>query len=317
MVPGPFATIEPVHSPSTLWWRAYLAPRFWPTWALFALLWPVTRLPFGWQMGIGSAIGALARRFARRRRHIAEVNIGLCFPELTPDQRRRLLRRHFDALGRGVVETALCWWGREAPLRKRTLVVGREHLQRALQDGRGVLLLSAHFTTLELGGRLLALDTPFHVLYRRHKNPLFERVMHNARTRRFEKAIPRDDVRALLGSLKDGRAVWYAPDQNHGGPQSAFVPFFGVQASTLTTTSRLARLSGAAVVPFFQMRLPRDEGYLLLLCPPLEDFPGADPRADSARINALLEDVIREMPEQYLWVHRRFKTRPPGEAAPY
>jgi len=141
--------------------------------------------------------------------------------------------------------------------------------------------------------------------------------MRRARKRRFEKAIPRNNTRALLASLKDNMPVWYAPDQNHAGPQSVFVPFFGITASTLAATSRLANVSGASVVPFFQMRLPGNQGYLLLLCPALDDFPGNDPETDTARINRLLEDVIREMPEQYLWLHRRFKTRPQGEPYPY
>ena len=252
-----------------------------------------------------------------RRPVWAAVNLRLCFPGQSEDERRRLLKAHFDALGKGVVETALAWWGRSAPLQDRVRVVGLQHLQAARATGRGVILLSAHFTTLELGGRLLALQTPFHVLYRQHKNPLFEAVMQRARRRRFERAIARDDTRALLASLKAGMPVWYAPDQNHAGPQAVFVPFFGVPASTLTATARLARLSGAPVVPFFQARLPGSAGYLLVLCPALEDFPGADIEQDTARINQLLESVIREIPEQYLWVHRRFKTRPAGDPYPY
>ena len=299
------------------WWLRFVAPRFWPTWLMFGSLWLVTRLPFGWQMAIGRLIGALALRLAGRRRHIATVNLRLCFPDQSEDQRQRLLKGHFDALGRGVVETALAWWGRSAPLRDKARMVGLEHLQRAQSKGRGVILLSAHFTTLELGGRLLALESPFHVLYRKHKNPLFETVMQRARRRRFERAIPRDDTRALLASLKSGMPVWYAPDQNHAGPQAVFVPFFGIPASTLTATARLARLSGAPVVPFFPVRLPGSEGYLLVLCPALEDFPGGDIEQDTARINRLIEDVVREIPEQYLWVHRRFKTRPAGERYPY
>ncbi|MFQ5645260.1 MAG: LpxL/LpxP family Kdo(2)-lipid IV(A) lauroyl/palmitoleoyl acyltransferase [Thiogranum sp.] len=306
-----------VHTDSPTWWLRFSAPRFWPTWLMFAVLWLVTRLPFAWQMGFGSLLGRIAWRLARRRRHIAEVNIRLCFPQLDNNARNELARAHFRSLGRGIVETALCWWGREAQLRKKFTLIGNDYLSTALARGKGVILLSAHFTTLELGGRLLALDTPFHVLYRQHKNPLFEHVMRRARKRRFEKAIPRNDTRALLNSLRNGMPVWYAPDQNHGGPQSVFVPFFGIPTSTLTATARLAKASGAAVVPFFPTRLPGNRGYLLTLCPALENFPGDDPRADTARINALLEGVIREMPEQYLWVHRRFKTRPEGEPYPY
>lgn len=299
------------------WWLRFLAPGLWPTWLMFGVLWLVTRLPFGTQMTIGRLIGALALRLARRRRHIAAVNLELCFPTMDAGERRKLLEAHFDSLGKGVVETALAWWGRAGQLRDQVCLVGHEHLQEARARGRGVILLSAHFTTLELGGRLLALHSPFHVLYRRHSNPLFERVMQRARQRRFERAIPRDDTRALLASLKAGMPVWYAPDQNHAGPQSVFAPFFDIQASTLTATSRLARLSGAAVVPFFQARLPDNTGYLLVLCPALEPFPGQDAEQDAARINRLIESVVREIPEQYLWVHRRFKTRPAGQPSPY
>ncbi len=302
---------------SSSWWSSYRQPRFWPLWALFGLLWLLTRLPFGLQMRIGRVIGGLTRRLARRRREIAQTNLRLCFPELDAAQRQRLLAQHFCALGQGVVETALCWWGRDATLRARYQLVGERHLQAARQRGRGVILLSAHFTTLELGGRLLALTQPFHVLYRRHKNPLFEAVMQRARQRRFQSAIARENTRALLGRLRENQVVWYAPDQNHGGDHSVFAPFFGVSAATLTTTSRLARLSGAAVVPFFPLRLPRTQGYILVLCPALEDFPGPDPQSDAARINRLIESVVLEAPEQYLWVHRRFKTRPAGEPSPY
>jgi len=299
------------------WWLCCLQPRYWPTWLLFLLMWLLTRLPYALQMRAGQLIGRLAYHLARRRRRIAEVNIRLCFPDLDTHRQAALVRAHFLSLGQGMVETALCWWGRESQLRHRFLLIGEHHLEAALQRGNGVILLSAHFTTLELGGRLLALRQAFHVLYRQHRNRLFESVMRRSRARRFRSAIARDDTRALLNRLKDNQAVWYAPDQNHGGPQSLFAPFFGVQASTLTSTSRLAKISSAAVVPFFQTRLPGNHGYLLVICPALADFPGDDPQADAARVNHLIETVVREMPEQYLWVHRRFKTRPPGEHDPY
>ncbi len=295
----------------------FLMPRFWPTWLMFGVLRSIILLPWRWQMRIGRLMGRLALQLAKQRRHIAEVNLALCFPEQTPPQRAALLKAHFESLGCGIIETALCWWGNEKTLRGITRINGLEHLEAAQARGKGVILLSAHFTTLELGGRLLALHAPFHVLYRQHKNPLFETVMRRSRERRFDKAIARDDMRGLLASLKNGMPVWYAPDQNHGGSQSVFAPFFGVQASTLGTPSRIAKLSGAAVVPFYPCRLADGSGYQLTLYPALEDFPSDDPVQDATRLNALLEAVIREMPEQYLWVHRRFKTRPEGEAYPY
>jgi KDO2-lipid IV(A) lauroyltransferase len=155
------------------------------------------------------------------------------------------------------------------------------------------------------------------VVYRQYRNPLLESLTRAARSERFEKAIPKRDTRALLASLKAGMPVWYAPDQHAGGPNSTVAPFFGIPASTLTTTSRIARISGAPVVPFFQMRLEDDSGYLLVVCPALEDFPGESPEADAARLNRLFEDVIREMPAQYLWVHRRFKTVDDVQRSPY
>jgi len=284
---------------------------------MFGVLWLVTRLPWHLQMRIGSGIGWLALRLARHRRHITRVNLDLCFPELDKHQRQALLEQHFRSLGQGIVETAMCWWGREKQLEKLFTITGEHYLQDALSAGRGVILLSAHFTTLEIGGRLLAMAQPFHVLYRPHKNALFEAVMHKSRTRRFEKAIPRNDTRSLLRSLKENGIVWFAPDQDHGLKHSVFAPFFGIQVATLSTTSRLAEISSAPVVPFFPYRLPQDRGYLLCLCPALTDFPTGDARADASRINQLIEQVIREMPDQYLWAHRRFKTRPDGEQNPY
>ena len=241
------------------------------------------------------------------------MNFSLCFPELTDQQRQKLLVDHFASLGIGIMETAMSWWATKKQLQKLVSIDGLQHLHDALQGGKGVILLSAHFTTLEIGGRLLALYAPFHVMYREHKNPVIERVMRNARTRNFDKAIQRKDLRTLLHSLKQNLPVWYAPDQDYGRKHSIFAPFFGVQAASITATSRIARMSGAAIVPFFQTRLPDNRGYRLTLYPALQDFPGENVEDDTRRINELVEAAIREQPEQYLWVHRRFKTRPPGE----
>ncbi|MGB5443531.1 MAG: LpxL/LpxP family Kdo(2)-lipid IV(A) lauroyl/palmitoleoyl acyltransferase [Gammaproteobacteria bacterium] len=287
--------------------------RYWPTWIGLGLLWCLSRLPYAWQTAIGRVLGNMFRRLAASRRQIAQVNFSLCFPELTDQQRRKLLADHFASLGIGIMETAMSWWATKKQLQKLVSIDGLQHLHDALQGGKGVILLSAHFTTLEIGGRLLALHAPFHVMYREHKNPVIERVMRNARTRNFDKAIQRKDLRTLLHSLKQNLPVWYAPDQDYGSKHSIFAPFFGVQAASITATSRIARMSGAAIVPFFQTRLPDNKGYRLTLYPALQDFPGENVEQDTRRINELVEAAIREQPEQYLWVHRRFKTRPPGE----
>ncbi len=297
--------------------QRFVAPRYWPTWLGLGMLRLLALLPFAWQVRIGAALGCLALRFSPHRCHVTRVNLDLCFPELDAGQRHTLLLKHFESLGIGMLETALSWWGAPGRLRPLTHIEGLEHLHAALAHGKGVILLSAHFTTLEIGGRLLAQHAPFHVMYREHKNPLFEAVMKRARERHYDKAIERSDIRGMLRSLKDNHPVWYAPDQNYGREHSTFVPFFGIPASTITATSRLARMSGAAVVPFFQERLPGGAGYRLRLQPALENFPGDDLEQDTQRVNAVIEAEIRRVPEQYLWTHRRFKTRPPGEADVY
>jgi KDO2-lipid IV(A) lauroyltransferase len=284
---------------------------------VLGIMWVVAQLPYGLQMATGRTLGRMMAGLGRRRRRIAEINLGLCFPELDERERQALLLDHFRSLGMGMVETAMSWWTPAERLKGLARIEGLEHLDRALARGKGVILLSGHFTSLEIGGRLLALFAPFHVLYRRHKNPLFEAVMKRARERNFDQAIPREDMRAMLRSLKQNMPVWYAADQDYGREKSVFAPFFGIPAATITATSRLAQRSGAAVVPFSQRRLEDGSGYLLRLQPALDDFPGANPEADVSRINRILERQVREMPEQYLWVHRRFKTRPEGTHSVY
>jgi len=284
------------------------------TW--LALLHAASLLPFGWQLTIGKGLGNVLYLTARRRRRIAETNIRLCFPEKSPKERRRILKKNFQFMGQAIFEIAFTWWARDARLAGMAKFQGLEHLEGALKQGRGAILLSAHFTSLEIGGRLLATRIAFHGIYRPHKNKVFETAMKRGRERHIRKAIPRNDTRSILRSLKSGTPVWYAPDQNYGKEHSIFVPFFGIPASTITATSRLAKLSQAPVVPFFTRRLNNGQ-YCLHLLPPLEDFPSADIAADTLRINKLIENEIRLAPEQYLWAHRRFKTRPPSMTPVY
>lgn len=295
-----------------------LRPTYWLVWIGLGLMKLMAALPFHWQVAVGRRLGRLMGKIARRRRRIAAINLELCFPKLPPEERATLLDEHFMALGLGLFETAMAWWASDEKLQCLARVKGTEHLEQALARGKGVIILTGHFTTLELGARFITWHQPFHAMYRVHKNQLYERVMRRERERRSGfPPLSHEDIRGLLRAFKKGRAVWYAPDQNHGSRNSVFVPFFGVAACTVMATSRLAAMSGAAVVPYFPKRLPGVAGYEVTILPALTDFPSGDVEADTRRINALLEDHIQQVPEQYLWVHRRFKTQPPGKTSPY
>jgi KDO2-lipid IV(A) lauroyltransferase len=293
--------------------KPFLAPRFWPTWLWLGLLRASLWLPYPARMALGRGLGRVLMAFMSRRRHIAATNLRLCFPQLTKAERTGLLQRNFQSLGMALVETAMCWWSPAQELQALVEFDGLQHLRTALAKGKGVLLLSCHFDHLELGGRFLALEQGFHVMYRKQKNKLIDEIMRRRRQYHFEKAIERKDIRGVISSLKQGLPVWYAPDQDYGAKHSVFAPFFNISAASITATARLARMSGAPVVPFFTRRLDGDRGYRVSLLPALEGYPAGDDVHDAATINRIIEQQIRQYPEQYLWIHRRFKTRPPGE----
>lgn len=292
-------------------------PRYWPTWCGIALLWLLTRLPYAAQLRAGRLLGRLLLRLAKRRRHIAATNLALCFPELDRAAQDRLLRDNFDSMGIALLEMGMSWWANDKRLARLYRVDGLDNLDDALAAGRGAILLSAHFTTMEIGGRLLSMRAPFQVLYREHKNAALEYVISRGRNKFTHKAIHRDNLLGMRRSLKKNIPVWYAPDQDFGIGKGVFVPFFGIPAATITATATLAGLAKCPVVPFYQTRLPGAQGYRLTLLPALQDFPSDDSEADTGRINALLEELIRAQPEQYLWAHRRFKTRPAGMPGVY
>ena len=287
--------------------------------ALVRLLRLLARCPPGWRAGAARLLGAAWRRAAPRRRRIAAANLAYCFPELDDRERRALLDRHFRSLGFALIEVALAWYADRAALRELVRVDGREHLDAALARGRGALLLAGHFTTLEIGAARLCIDVPVDGVYRPHADPSMERASRDGRQRFGGRLLDRADVRGMLRRLRANRAVWYAPDQDPGGRRGAgvFAPFFGRPAATLTAPARIARASGAPVLPFRVERAAGGRAYRIVIEPPLAGFPGGDERADAARINEVIERWARAAPEQYLWVHRRFKTRPPGEPSLY
>lgn len=290
--------------------RFLFAPRYWPTWLGLGILRLIAMLPYPVQYLTGYGIGLMIWLLPLPQKKIIRINLHYCFPEKTIKQQRKLLFENCLSMGMGLVEIAMSWWSSSRHLEKRVTIEGIEHLHHALQEHHGAILLSPHFTTLEISGRLLALSTPFHVMFRDQKNAAFDYIMTQSRLRNFNKAIHRNDIKGLLTSLKDNMPVWYAPDQHFGGANNVVVPFFNRPAPTNPATSRIAKISRAKVIPFFQERLPGLKGYRLVILPALTDYPGGNIEEDTARINQTLEKLIRMRPEQYLWAHKRFKGQP-------
>ena len=282
-------------------------PRYWPTWLALGILRVFEPLPFSFLVWLGRRIGGLLARLPLGFVRIARRNLELCFPELSPAERERILREHFRSLGIGLFETAISWWSSDARILELTRLEGEEHLRAALARGRGAILLSAHFTALEIGARALCVRIPTSIMYRPTRNLVLERFLARNRNRQAKRAIPRDDIRTLITALKNNEPVWYAPDQAYRKKGAEMVQFFHLPAATNTATSRLARMTGAAVLPYFPERLPGSRGYRMVIQPMLENFPTDDPATDARRFNELIEAQVRRSPEQYLWIHRRFK----------
>jgi KDO2-lipid IV(A) lauroyltransferase len=282
-------------------------PRYWPTWLALGVLRILEPLPYPLLMSLGRAIGALLVHLPLSFVRIARRNIELCLPELSKDERERILRGHFHSVGMGIFETAIAWWSSDARIRKLTQLEGQEHLDAALARGHGAILLSAHFTTLEIGARALCARFPTNIMYRPTNNAVLERFLARNRGKQAKRAIARDDVRTLISALKSNEPVWYAPDQSYRKKGAEMVPFFNIPAATNTATSRLARMTDAAVLPYFPERLPGSRGYRVVIQPMLDNFPTKSPYEDARTFNALIEAHVRKVPEQYLWLHRRFK----------
>jgi KDO2-lipid IV(A) lauroyltransferase len=287
--------------------RALLHPRYWPTWLALGTLRLFEPLPFAALIGLGRAIGVLLTLLPLAFVRIARRNLELCFPEKSAAEREAILRAHFHSIGIGLFETAMSWWSSDERIRKLSTLEGAEHLQAALANGKGVILLSAHFTTLEIGARALTARGPTNIMYRPTSNLVLERFLSRNRSKHAKRAIPRDDIRTLIAALKGNEAVWYAPDQAYRKKGAEMVPFFGIAAATNTATSRLARMTGAAVLPYFVERLSGSKGYRMTILPALDNFPSDDPARDALRFNELIEAHVRHVPDQYLWIHRRFK----------
>ncbi len=288
----------------------YWAPKYWPNWIGIGLLRLSCLLPLNWQIGLGKSVGRLAHRIGAERRAISRRNIELCFPELSEAERNRLALEHFESLGASLMEMALSRWASDSYLQSITTVEGVEHIQQTLDEGYGVILLSAHFSVLELSGRVFSLQSPpFDAVFRPFRSDFMTEFMAGNREKAARSIIRKSDIKSMVRSLRDGVPVWYAPDQSYHLKQSALIPFFGVPAMTNIATTTLAKLGRAKAIPFLPRRLP-EGGYELRILPPIDGLPSDDPVEDTKKYVAIIEAHIRRCPEQYFWVHRKFKNRP-------
>ncbi|EXJ12358.1 MULTISPECIES: LpxL/LpxP family Kdo(2)-lipid IV(A) lauroyl/palmitoleoyl acyltransferase [Nitrincola] len=283
-----------------------------PTRLWVGLLRLLVRLPYSTQLILGKWVGLGLYFLARDRRNVTEVNVRLCFPELNSEQQKQYVRDIFINNGIGIFEAAMSWWAPDAWFKDRVTLTGTEHLEEALAEGKGVILLGAHFSTLDIGGLLFSYYYPVDAMYRKNNNPLLEDVITQGRLRFFKSAIERSDIRTVIRNLRKNHIIWYAPDQDFGLHQSVFAPFFGVPAATITATSRMVKLNGSPILMLAQHRTP-DNRYELEIFPILRPFPTGDDVQDATLINAEIEKAIRKDPTQYMWVHRRFKSHPKGK----
>jgi Kdo2-lipid IVA lauroyltransferase/acyltransferase len=293
----------------------YYLPHYWPLWLIVFILWCIVQLPYRLQMRLGDGLGALMMLFAKNAQRIARINLRLCFPEKNEQEREILLRKSFGSLGKAVFEMGLGFWGTQRRLAKLAHFHGLEKAQKAEQE-RGLFLIGAHFTTIEIVGRLFAMQYPLAVMYRPHKMGFINFLLERNLTKHYDKAIPRQSMRTMFKMLKAKQTVWYSADVNTKRQHSVFAPFFGIQALTCNAPAKLADRIQSAV--FFAYPLRRDDGSGYdIYFDPIDNYPSGSLEADAARVNALIEKAVRRKPEQYLWQYMRFKTRPEGEKRVY
>ncbi|WP_304166722.1 kdo(2)-lipid IV(A) palmitoleoyltransferase [Lonsdalea britannica] len=296
-----------------------LHPRYWLVWFGLALLYLLVQLPYPLLMFTGRSMGNAARFFLKRRVSIARRNLELCFPSMLPQQREAIVKENFASLGMALMETGMAWFWSDRRVRAWCEVIGLENLQQAGREQRGVMVIGVHFMSLELGGRAMGLCRPMMAMYRPHNNKVMELVQTWGRSRSNKAMIDRKDLRGMVQALKRGEAVWFAPDQDYGPRGSVFAPFFAVpKAATTSGTFTISKLANQpAMVTTILIRKPKCKGYQLVIQPELKDYPQNDETQAASYMNRVIEHEIMRAPEQYLWLHRRFKTRPVGEASLY
>tara|TARA_Y100000782_G_scaffold23437_1_gene25772 strand:+ start:13642 stop:14562 length:921 start_codon:yes stop_codon:yes gene_type:complete len=296
--------------------NSFLAPKYWPTWLVILLLRLLALLPFKLGLAFGRLIGITLYYLLPKRRHITEVNCSLCFPELTQEEQVTFVRDVFKNNSIGLIEAAWSYWGNKQALQERTEYLGFELLDEALSQGRGVILLGAHYSHLDLGGMLFSrYGAPLISMYRQHNNPLMEKAICEGRAS-FSTPVERKKLREVIRQLRKNHVIWYGPDQDMGHKTSVFVPFFGQTAATVTATTRMVKLNNSPILSMQQRRKEDDSGYIIEIVP-VENFPSGDETKDAHLMNLAIEAGVRKAPTQYMWVHKRFKTQQDGHTSPY
>ncbi|MDX3773325.1 LpxL/LpxP family Kdo(2)-lipid IV(A) lauroyl/palmitoleoyl acyltransferase [Chromatiaceae bacterium AAb-1] len=291
-------------------WR-FLLPKYWFLWTGIALLWLISWLPYRVLMWLGTGLGRLFYKVLKPRRKITARNIELCFPDMSAEEREKLLIRNIEETGKAVFDTIIGWWWPEWRIRKYAHFKGYEHIQAALAQGKGVLLLASHMQHLEAAGRVFGLTHPSVGFYRPNNNPLLDWIQYRGRSKANKYMVGKRDVKGLIHALNQQEVCFYLPDQDYGRNRAEFVPFFAVQQTATTTGTLLfAKAANCVVIPVLTRRLPDYQGYEVEVLPPLAPFPTDDDKADVTRVNQWVEQAVLNCPEQYLWLHRRFKTRP-------
>ncbi len=310
--------ISPVNTQQAPSFKTFLGPKYWPTWLGIALLAIVAFCPFKLRLFFGALLGRLLYLLAKERRYITATNISLCFPELSESAQRALVLDCFIENGRGLIDTAVGWIREPQQFQSLLRVINREYLEKALAEGKGVILLGAHYTTLDFSANLFSLQIPFGVTYRPHKNPLFDAFMLKGRLKNCNGVFDRYDLRGTIRHLKKNNIIWYAPDQDYGPDHSVYVPFFGQQAATIVAANRLAKISKAPVLLVRHHRVDANKPYEIEFFKFPDTYPGDDDITDTTYMNQQLEAAIRVHPAQYLWMHKRFKSQPEGKpGSPY
>ncbi|MGW8248553.1 MAG: lysophospholipid acyltransferase family protein [Acidiferrobacterales bacterium] len=295
-----------------------LLPKWWPTWLVLGFLRLTVYMPNVFAEAIGSGFGDLFYLLNKKRRRVARINISLCFPELTPVARKKLLRDHFRIYGQTFIDMGKIWWASEKYLDRYIKIEGLEHYTRQREAGKQVILLTGHFVGIDVGGpmisrhyRQIGLIKPIH-------NKVMDWTLGRGRVRFGSKMLLRDEgMRKVVQAIKDGYGFSYVPDEDFGPERSVFVPFLGTRAPTLTSVSKLARMTNATVIPCFAWRMSAKDGYLVHMHPPLENFPSGDDVADATRVREVLAAAVREHPEQYMWTFKFFRSQPDGKPSPY